>query len=140
MTKRAILKASSFLTLFIFAIMVFITWSIKTDLETASNIYTAKGELTLDTAFIIFASATAFLALTALLKRVAAKHEKNVFTLLIILLDIASVAFFVMMFSEAIPLIIIGQIMEHIFEAAVLVLSALAVLLDLFSLPAERWG
>ena len=140
MTKRAILKASSFITLFIFAIMMFITWSIKTDLETASHIYTAEGELTLDTAFVIFASATAFLALTFFFKRVAAKHEKNRLTLIVILLDVASIAFFVMAFSEAIPLIIAGQIMEYIFEAAALVLSAFALLLDLISLPAMRWG
>ena len=120
--------------------MMFITWSIKTDLETASHIYTAEGELTLDTAFVIFASATAFLALTFFFKRVAAKHEKNRLTLIVILLDVASIAFFVMAFSEAIPLIIAGQIMEYIFEAAALVLSALALLLDLVSLPAMRWG
>lgn len=138
MTKRKYLKASFFLTLFILAIMAFITWSIKADLD--KYVPASTDALTLDKAFIVFAAATGFLALNFLIKKIAAKVEKNGLTLFVMLLDAVCIAFFVLLFNKSIPLIIAGQIMDYIFEAATLVLSALAFILDLFSLPAERWG
>ncbi len=140
MTKRKYLRASFFLTLFILAIMAFITWSIKADIDAAAYIPDALDELTLEKAFMIFGIGTAFLALTLLIKKIASICEKNAVTLFVMLLDAASIAFFVIIFSKSIPFILAGQITSYIFEASTLVLSALAFLLDLFSLPAERWG
>ena len=140
MTKRKYLKVSFYLTLFIFAVMAFITWSIKTDLETFIHIQTSTENEALGNSFVLFALASGFLLLTLLLKKIATKYERNRITAFVVIFDVICVAFFAILFRHTIPFIIAGQIKEYMFEAAVLVLSALALLLDLFSLPAERWG
>lgn len=140
MTKNKYLKISYYLTLFIFAVMAFITWSIKTDLETFIQIQTATENEALGNSFMIFAVSCGFLLLTLLIKKIAIKYERNRVTAFVIFFDAICVAFFVILLREAIPFIIAGQIKGYIFEITVLLLSALTLISDLLSLPAERWG
>lgn len=145
MTKRKLLGISTFFTLAMLVYMTISTLSLKkaadSGVETGvAGITEAVTALALAVIFILFAFATVALLIAFILKLIATKINHNLFTFLILLWDILIAMFFAAILYDAIDTITKENIMEYIGTLSLVLVSALTVLLDVFSFPAKRKG
>lgn len=145
MTKRKLLGISTFLTLAMLIYATIATLSIKkaadTGLDTGvAGITEAVTALALAVIFILFAFATVALILSFILKLIATRIERNLFTFLILLWDILIATFFAAISHDSFGDITKDNVMQYMGMISLMAASVITVLLDILSFPAKRKG
>lgn len=140
MTKKKYLTLSAFFNLCTVLFIIFSTYQLKLSLDSGEPI---KGIAALatgyntDHVYLFFCGMILYAGITLLVKLIAGYVEKNKCTLISLILDIALLDFFVALGTDQ---IISGQITSNYPLLVAGGVMALAILLDLFSFLAERWG
>lgn len=143
MTKKAILSLSSYINLFLLLFAGYSTYITEAAIKSGASIRGLAAsfiDFGTDKIMIIMFGLTAYFALTLLVKMIAVKLEKNSFTRFAILLDLVILAVALFITKASIPSLMAGKLLGNLTELGLVCASLLAIIIDLFSLPAERWG
>lgn len=143
MTRRSVLYTSGYFTLALLIFMLVADIHTATMLQTGGKllpIASGLSRVTFASELVLLLSASFFILVTFLLKLSSSRIEKNRLTVFVILFDLIVLGFFVYALFGIIPSIIAGNYAAHPVEFGLLVIASIPVLLDILSLPLERWG
>ena len=143
MTRRSVLYTSGYFTLALLIFMLVADIHTATMLQTGGKllpIASGLSRVTFASELVLLLSASFFILVTFLLKLSSSRIEKNRLTVFVILFDLIVLGFFVYALFGIIPSIIAGNYAAHPVELGLLVIASIPVLLDILSLPLERWG
>lgn len=143
MTKKTLLTLSSYINLFLLAYMAYATYTTQATLNAGGKVHgvgAAFSMLNPQMIMLVLVGATAYITFALLVKLFGAKVEKNGLTSLIMIIDVVMIVFFVIASGNAFQSVIAGKILGNVTEIGLVGASFLALLIDLVSLPTERWG
>ena len=140
MTKRIYLSFSAFLNLCVMVFMVISTYRIKLALNSGIPVYgiaALANDYPIKSVHIVFSIMINFCVLTFLIKMIAEFIEKNRITVIALILDVVVLAFFLALGWQS---IVSGAILTDYPMFAATAASGVAIVFDLCSFCAERWG
>ena len=140
MTKKLFLTVSAILNFIMLILSGYMTYSLWASVNSGSSgTEAASGFAALGAALVmvIFGIVTVILLVAFILKLISVKVEHNAMTFFAMLFDIALVVFAVAINQNAFAEIIAGNVSEHIGHLLIVAASALPLVCDILSFPAE---
>lgn len=140
MTKKLFLTVSAILNFIMLILSGYMTYSLWASVNSGSSgTDAAYGFAALGAALVmvVFGIVTVILLVAFILKLISVKVEHNAMTFFAMLFDIAVTVFAVAVFQDSIPDIVSGNLSEHIGQLLVVAASALPLICDILSFPAE---